>query len=382
MKTASRLIAFLAMTIAALAIMSSVALASTLVYSDEFNGALDTATWAKMTPWYTCYNSGFQAYYDPANCTVANGEMTIKTEKRAMNGYPYASGIVTSLNRPKFSYGYFEIRCQIPKGQAEWPAFWLTDDVTLELDVFEALGADPHSIYQTAHVQQRQVYQHTVNGPDYSAGYHTYAIDWQPTHVKWYIDGVETASYNAAIPSDPMWICIVNAVGGDWGGPATSATPNSVNFNIDYVRVYDTKPAGPVVTTPPTEPIVPVVTTPPTGSAGPVVNSPTVVTTPVVKVKSRPRRTYSVSGAVRVGTSAPKASAINPVPAAPVLYLQVQRLVNHRWSLYRTVGKPKPSSRYSAVLKMRTGRFRVRATVHGGNATYGRSAWSSSFRVQ
>ncbi|MDR3685491.1 MAG: Ig-like domain-containing protein [Coriobacteriia bacterium] len=245
MKTLPRLIVLVALVVAALAATSSVAFgASRLVFSDEFNGPLSTATWANDTPWNTHYTTGELEYYDPANCTFANGMMTLKTETRANNGYAYSSGIVTSLPHTKFTYGYFEIRAKLPGGPGIWPAFWLTNDSTLEIDALEMLGSDSHRIYGTLHEHNAQIYQGIKDGPDYSAGFHTYGVDWQPDHVKWYIDGVEYASYNHAVPADPMWITLNTAVGGPWGGVPTSATHLPVNFDVDYIRVYDTMPTA------------------------------------------------------------------------------------------------------------------------------------------
>jgi beta-glucanase (GH16 family) len=248
MKTLPRLLVLCALVLAALSAMSSVAFAaSKLVYSDEFNGPLTTSVWSNNTPWYTHYTTGELEYYDPSNCTFANGLMTLKSENRSTSGYSYASGIVTSLQRTKFSYGYFEIRAKLPKGPGVWPAFWLTNDHSLEIDGLEMLGDRPSRIYMTLHENSSQIYQGIKDGPDYSAAFHTYGIDWQPTYVKWYIDGVECASYTKSMPSDPMWICMNTAVGGAWPGSPTSATKFPVNYDIDYVRVYDTKPAAIVV---------------------------------------------------------------------------------------------------------------------------------------
>jgi len=245
MKILPRLIVLVALVVAALATTSSVAFgASRLVFSDEFNGPLNTANWTNDTPWNTHYTTGDSEYDDPANCTFANGMMTLKTEDRANHGYAYSSGIVTSLPHTKLTYGYFEIRAKLPSGPGVWPAFWLTNDSTLEIDALEMLGDRPSRIYGTLHENNSQIYQGIKDGPDYSAGFHTYGVDWQPTYVKWYIDGVEFAAYNHAMPSDPMWICLDTAVGGPWGGMPTAATHFPVNYDIDYVRVYDTKPAA------------------------------------------------------------------------------------------------------------------------------------------
>jgi len=251
MKTLSRLTLVLALAVAVLVTMSSAAFgAPRLVYSDEFNGPLNTAVWANHTPWDTHYTTGELEYYDPANCTFANGFMTLKSENRANSGYAYSSGIVTSLARAKFSYGYFEIRAKLPKGPGIWPAFWLTNDSTLEIDALEMLGDRPNRIYMTLHKNGSQVQGVAKDGPDYSAGLHTYGVDWQPTYVKWYIDGELCATYNGAMPADPMWICLNTAVGGAWPGSPTAATAFPVDYDIDYIRVYDTKPAVATVAPP------------------------------------------------------------------------------------------------------------------------------------
>jgi hypothetical protein len=104
------------------------------------------------------------------------------------------------------------------------------------------LGDRPSRIYMTLHENGNQIQGLSKDGPDYSTGFHTYGIDWQSTYVKWYIDGELCASYNHPVPSDSMWICLNTAVGGAWPGSPDASTQFPVNFDIDYVRVYDKKP--------------------------------------------------------------------------------------------------------------------------------------------
>ncbi|MGV8084347.1 MAG: family 16 glycosylhydrolase [Coriobacteriia bacterium] len=245
------------------------AAAPSLVFSDEFNSApLNTSAWQAATPWGTRYTTGELEYYDPANLSFVNGGLRITSEKRSTNGYSYASGIVTSLNRAKFSYGYFEIRAKLPKGKGIWPAFWLTNDRSLEIDALELLGDRPGRVYMTYHKNGSQIAQYVYNGSDLSTGYHTYAVDWQPTYIKWYVDGVLYGTYNGSIPSDPMWICLNTAVGGAWPGSPDSTTVFPQYYDIDYVRVYTAKPDA---TTPPpvTDPTTPTNPTNPTTPTNP-----------------------------------------------------------------------------------------------------------------
>jgi VCBS repeat-containing protein len=99
----------------------------------------------------------------------------------------------------------------------------------------------------------------------------------------------------------------------------------------------------------------------------------TVATKPVVKLKSRPRRTYTMSGAVRFAAK-PKSRVIVAV--------QVQRYLRHSWRGYKTANMVNPASNYKTVVKLRSGTFRVRAHVSVGGKKNALSAWSKSFRVR
>jgi beta-glucanase (GH16 family) len=446
MKTMSRLFVFSLLVAAAFAMMSTTAFgASQLVYSDEFNGPLDTSTWANRTPWNTNYTTGELEYYDPANCSFTDGMMTLKSEKRSMNGYSYTSAIVTSLKRQKFSYGYFEMRAKLPKGQGIWPAFWLTNDSTLEIDAMEMLGHEPNKVYMTLHRNGSQVQGRSYTGPDYSAGFHTFGVDWQPTYVKWYLDGVLAATYSGAMPSDPLYICLNTAVGGAWPGSPTSATQFPVEYNVDYVRVYDTKPTAPTtlvakadaysvtkdttLNVPPAgvlandvdpdgqtlsaEPVaqpehgtvelasdgsfVYVPTAGYTGAdsftyrvtagAASDVNvvtisvnapAPTVVTKPTVKRRNRARRTYNIAGAVRLSTATAAAASAAPV----TIRVQVQRYTRGAWRAYKTARIYKLSTSYKTVVRMRTGKFRVRTLLAVGGTQVAASKWTKTVRIR
>jgi len=223
-----------------------------LLFADEFNGdSLDASTWVTLTPWSTRHDPGEHETFNPWDVAVQGGELHLISDRDV--GGEFDSGTVTSLVRPQFSYGYFEIRARLPKGQGIWPAFWLTNDNTLEIDAFEVLGNQPTLAYMTLHENGPQVYQGTFDGPDFSAGYHTFAVDWQPTYVRWYIDGVQRAGYEHAMPSDPMWICLDTAVGGLWTGPPDATTVFPQMFDVDYVRVWDKNPHVVPPASPPAE---------------------------------------------------------------------------------------------------------------------------------
>jgi PKD repeat protein len=88
----------------------------------------------------------------------------------------------------------------------------------------------------------------SYSGPDYSADFHNYAMEWQPGLVIWYIDGVEQfrTMYNTPPgtihPPDyfgEMHIILDLAVGGVFVDYIL--TPDELlpaMMEVDYVRVY------------------------------------------------------------------------------------------------------------------------------------------------
>jgi beta-glucanase (GH16 family) len=192
-------------------------------------------------------------------------------------------------SRRTFKYGYFEMRAKLPKGKGVWPAFWLTNDKTAEIDIMELIGQDPKSVYMTHHVWEGEHWSETVKytGADFSAGYHTFAVDWQPTYLRYYVDGVLRAQFTQNIPSDPLWI-VANTCVGDatsWPGAPDATTTFPQYFDIDYIRVFATKADAaevvvPPVTTTPTTTVTPPPTTTPTTTVTPPTTTPTTTVTP------------------------------------------------------------------------------------------------------
>lgn len=78
-----------------------------------------------------------------------------------------------------------------------------------------------------------------------SSDFHTYAVDWEPDGIHWYVDGVEqraafTDSKN--IVAKPMYLLIQLEVGGTWPGSPDSSTPFPSVYEVDYARVWQHSP--------------------------------------------------------------------------------------------------------------------------------------------
>ena len=217
---------------------------SPIVFNDDFDGsALNTSLWSTQ---YGSGGGGEQQYYGPNAFSFGNSILSIIATKTPANGYPYTSGIIQTRGKYAQLYGRFEIKTKIPKGQGYWPAFWIlpaTPDFPVEVDVFENLGKDTHTIYMTNHYKGTNG-SNQSNGfgyyspVDLSADFHTYTLDWSSTRLTWYLDGKQVFTTTQNIPHVPMFIIANLAVGGHWGGNPDSTTVFPGLMQIQYVRAY------------------------------------------------------------------------------------------------------------------------------------------------
>jgi beta-glucanase (GH16 family) len=229
-----------------------------LTFQDEFNGnKLDPAKWNTAYYHGKIVNHELQAYTKDA-FKVTDGVMNIVAEKKKATydgkAMEYTSGVMTTLGKFEQEYGYFEARCKVPYGVGFWPAFWmLSSSLTWppEIDIFEYIGHEKNIIHCTSHWRdaasgKHQAEAHQVDAMmDYSAGFHNYAVEWEPGKITWYVDAQPVAVCKKEVPKGKFYLILNLAVGGDWPGtPGKDAVfPNS--FAIDYVRGYSRADAGP-----------------------------------------------------------------------------------------------------------------------------------------
>ncbi|MEZ4564199.1 MAG: glycoside hydrolase family 16 protein [Thermomicrobiales bacterium] len=227
-----------------------------LAFSDEFNGSsLDEQTWTSAYPWGRSRKSvGEEQWYAPDAFKVANGKLQIsarRTPGAVHNGeeFDYSSGLISSHKSFTTQYGRFEIRCKMPQGQGLWPAFWLlpiTEEWPPEIDVFEALGHEPDVVHMHAHWQENGKHRdsgETFQGPDFTKDFHTFAVEWSPEKIVWFVDGVKRHELAGKSPKEPMYLLANMAVGGDYPGSPDASTPFPASFDIDYIRVYESTSA-------------------------------------------------------------------------------------------------------------------------------------------
>jgi beta-glucanase (GH16 family) len=220
-----------------------------LVFNDEFAGStLSSKRWETSLPWGDANQAELQ-HYTPRALSQRDGVLTITASKTPAEGKPYSSGLISSHDRFYFKYGYTEVRAQVPAGTGLWSGFWMvppSQSTFDEIDVMEVLGSDPSQGYAVLHygtVANRGKSLGTFREPDFSAGFHTFAVDWKPDQLVWYVDGVERYRVTQNIPAESMYFIADLAVGGpaSWGGPPDHNTTFPAHLKIDYVRVFQRK---------------------------------------------------------------------------------------------------------------------------------------------
>ncbi|HEY2458635.1 MAG TPA: glycoside hydrolase family 16 protein, partial [Candidatus Acidoferrum sp.] len=83
-------------------------------------------------------------------------------------------------------------------------------------------------------------------GQNFADDYHIFAVEWDATTVKFFVDSMNYASFSKdKWPASGTWVfdhpffIILNvAVGGDWPGPPDATSKFPQQMLVDYVRVY------------------------------------------------------------------------------------------------------------------------------------------------
>ncbi|MCH9693548.1 MAG: glycoside hydrolase family 16 protein [Gammaproteobacteria bacterium] len=245
----------------------------TLVWSEEFDAALNPNAWLMQTGDGTAFglpagwgNNELQ-FYQTANADVANGVLSITAREETVGGNNYTSARITTQDRFAFRYGRIEASIKLPPGQGLWPAFWMLSQdspygswaATGEIDIVEAVNLDGtggNEIFSTIHhggefpnnTSSETRYTPSVDVTD---DFRTYAMEWDEFEIRWYIDGTLFAMQNSWTSSaapypapfdQPFHILLNVAVGGNFPGSPNATTVFPAVMEVDYVRVYSGEP--------------------------------------------------------------------------------------------------------------------------------------------
>ena len=242
----------------------------TLVWADEFTQAdgtpPDSTKWGYDIGGWGWGNNELETYTSRTNnARIEGGQLVIEARQENFTGTDniprnYTSARLLTKGKWSWTYGRIEARIKIPRGQGIWPAFWMLganiDSVQWpncgEIDIMENIGSVTNRVYGTIH------------GPGYSGGssiggslilpgggayaddFHVFAVEWETNRIRWYMDGqLYFTATPASLPNGATWVftqpqfILLNvAVGGDWPGPPNGSTTFPQRMTVDYVRVY------------------------------------------------------------------------------------------------------------------------------------------------
>ncbi|MDD7793393.1 family 16 glycosylhydrolase [Clostridium sp. 'White wine YQ'] len=234
------------------------------VWGDDFNvpdgTPIDRTKWGFDIGAGGWGNNELEYYTDrPQNAYIQGGNLVIQANKENYNGAQYTSARMLTKNTFNFKYGRVEMRAKIPYGQGIWPAFWMLgsniDQPNKgwpncgEIDIMENIGKEPNVVHGTIHgpgySADKGIGAAYTNSTAFSNDYHTYAVEFEPSVIKWYVDG---NLYETRTPKDvggnewvfnqPFFILMNLAVGGGWPGYPDASTVFPQKYLIDYVHVY------------------------------------------------------------------------------------------------------------------------------------------------
>jgi beta-glucanase (GH16 family) len=241
-------------------------------FHDEFEGtSLDTSKWLVQETWYSGMTTGNKDCFVNNDKTVAvesgvlkltaNRKLAPFTCKSPLGDFTSTSTASTVATWGRFTqvYGRFAFRAKLPP-HAGIPgphsALWLYPQQHTygpwpksgEIDVAEWFAAQGSNVYPSVHYEGEDTRLSSgYNCPMPTAGsdYHTYAVEWTTTEMKFFYDDRLCYSHkwtpsnvDAPQPFDhPFYIVLSQAWGSLWNAP-TDSTPTSSTLTVDWVRAW------------------------------------------------------------------------------------------------------------------------------------------------
>jgi beta-glucanase (GH16 family) len=243
-----------------------------LVWSDEFNtdGTPDPKNWN--------YEKGFVRnnelqWYQSNNATVKGGVLVIEGRREQVTNTNYVAGStdwrtnrqfaqytstsMTTSGLQTWQYGRFELRARIPTSTGMWPAWWALGVAgewpsNGEIDMMEFYkGNVLANVACGTATRWSAKWDSTAKaisslGANWSSNFHVWRMDWDDQNINLYLDdvllnGVPLSTMLNADGTSPfkqkIYMLLNLALGGDNGGDP-SATTFPVQYEVDYVRVF------------------------------------------------------------------------------------------------------------------------------------------------
>jgi beta-glucanase (GH16 family) len=233
---------------------------ATQTFDDEFDSL--SGTWHSTWPGSPGGTSLLSAWFPnpslvPADgnpVSINNGSLDLANYPRPddvsadlVGGQSRIGGQVNTSGSFSQTYGYFEVRAQLPSDPGYLGAIWMLPanpgGTYSELDIAEVVSRAPSTL--TYNVWRPEPDGGYVDVANTSQGFHTYAVDWEPDNITWYFDGQQIAQTTTpSYMNQPMFMILSNESGTNdsWGGAPDSGS--SSHMLVDYVRAYNANPTN------------------------------------------------------------------------------------------------------------------------------------------
>ena len=249
----------------------------TQIWSDEFDGpaggAVDASKWVNdVGDGCSQTNCGWgnneKEYYaaDPASISTNGQGQLVITGRVAPPGLTcyygpcrYTSAKITTRGKLTVSpTGRVEARIKLSTGQGLWPAFWMLGSKCPqtpwpdcgEIDIMENKGSQSSTTSSALHGPGYSGATPFAHAQSFSsstiADFHTYAVEWGPTYVRWLVDdvlhyGVDVSDiqrYGRSVLGESFILILNLAIGGHFDGDPGSDSIFPATMLVDYVRVF------------------------------------------------------------------------------------------------------------------------------------------------
>jgi hypothetical protein len=226
-----------------------------LVWSDEFDGTkVDESKWLV----YDMDFKGTRQYILTPDCVALDGKgHLIMTTRLGKNGKVESPRLSTARHKP-FTYGYVECRFKLHDTPLANASFWMLPEGKMdardpvhkgmEIDIMECVNPFGETLSHTTHwyslvpeLNKRLSFSggtRARHAPGLHDGFHTVALEWTPTDLFFFIDGVQ--SWHLNTKDHPIPVCphhIILSFGGRIP-EILKLKEFSTFWTVDYVRLY------------------------------------------------------------------------------------------------------------------------------------------------
>lgn len=229
-----------------------------LVWEDDFNGAIDSASWSKIPRWHPEWAQKMSD--NPLCYGLRDGNLILRAVANPdpADSAEYITGGLYTKYKRAFHGGRIEVRARLHGAKGAWPAIWLKPfeeekypwPTGGEIDIMEHLNYDSIA-YQTVHsyytnnLGQGQNPPQGSTSPIHPDDYNVYGVEMYPDSVVFFINGDRTFMYprietdaEGQFPFDrPYYLLVDMQLGGRWVGEIDPADV-PVEMEIDWVRYY------------------------------------------------------------------------------------------------------------------------------------------------